>query len=104
MRVLIAVALILSLLVTIFAVQNNAATTVRFLFWSVDGSFALVLMVTLMTGILVGILLMVPGSVRHRLKAAELKRQLSAMDQEASQLPPDLGSGMPGMTEAAPDG
>jgi uncharacterized integral membrane protein len=103
-RILIAVALILSLLVTIFAVQNNAATTVRFLFWSVDGSFALVLMVTLITEILVGIMLMVPGSVRNRLKAAELKRKLNAMDQQVGELPFEVASEAPGMTEAEQNG
>lgn len=81
MRLLIVVALLLSLLVTVFAVQNNAATAVRFLFWSVQGSFALVLMVTLIMGILIGVLLMLPGSLRQRLRVAELNRQLRELEQ-----------------------
>ena len=41
MRALVALALILALLVTIFAVQNNADMTVKVLVWSVRGSAAL---------------------------------------------------------------
>ncbi|MGH2619741.1 MAG: LapA family protein [Anaerolineales bacterium] len=82
MRALVALALILALLVTIFAVQNNADTSVKFLAWSVRGSAALVLMITLSVGIVVGLLLMIPGSVRNRLKVAELNRQLKALEHD----------------------
>jgi len=82
MRALVALALILALLVTIFAVQNNADTTVKFLAWSVRGSAALVLMITLFVGIIVGVLLMIPGSVRNRLKVAELNRQAKSLEHE----------------------
>ncbi len=82
MRFLILVALFLSLLVTIFAVQNNQPTTVKFLAWSVDGSSALVLMVTLILGILIGVMLMVPGSVRGRLRAGELRRSLRELEEQ----------------------
>ncbi len=82
MRALIALALILALLVTIFAVQNNADTSVKFLAWSVRGSAALVLMITLTVGIVVGVLLMIPGSVRNRLKVAELNRQLKTLEHD----------------------
>ena len=93
MRALIALALILALLVTIFAVQNNADTSIKFLVWSVRGSAALVLMITLTVGIVVGVLLMIPGSVRNRLKVAELNRQLKSLEHdlreaEASSLKP----------------
>lgn len=89
MRILVAVALLLSLLVTVFAVQNNQPTTVRFLAWSVDGSFALVLMITLITGIVAGVLLMVPGSVRNRLRVAELRRSLRGAQDQLQAMPPE---------------
>ena len=82
MRALIALALILALLVTIFAVQNNADTTVKFLAWSVQGSAALVLMITLTVGIIVGLLLMIPGSARNRLKVSELNRQVKSLEND----------------------
>ena len=53
MRFLVILALLLALLVTIFAVQNSAAAPVTFLFWRVNGSLALVLMLTLALGVLI---------------------------------------------------
>lgn len=88
MRALIALALILALLVTIFAVQNNAVTTIKFLFWSVEGSAALVLMIALFLGIIIGALLMTPGSVRNRLKVRELRRTVESLEREAAPIRP----------------
>ena len=99
MRALIALALILALLVTIFAVQNNAVTTIKFLFWSVEGSAALVLMITLVLGIIIGALLMAPGSVRNRLRIHELRRKVEALQGQVS----SLGSLPPQPPPATPE-
>ena len=82
MRIFIAVALILAILVTVFAVQNNQPITISFLFWSIEGSLALVLMITLVLGIAIGLLLMVPGSVRNRLQVGDLQRSVQSLEQE----------------------
>jgi uncharacterized integral membrane protein len=82
MRIFFVVALILALLVTVFAVQNNQPITISFLFWSIDGSLALVLMVTLVMGIVIGVLLMAPGSVRSRFRAREFQRSVRALEEE----------------------
>lgn len=100
MRALIALALILALLVTIFAVQNNAVTTIKFLFWSVEGSAALVLMITLFLGIIIGALLMTPGSVRNRLKVRELRRTVESLDREAASMRPTDQAPLPATPEA----
>jgi uncharacterized integral membrane protein len=77
LRIFLVLALLLSLLVTIFAVQNNTQTDISFLRWTATGSLALVLMVTVLIGIGIGVLFMLPGSVRARLAArAERKRNL----------------------------
>jgi len=82
MRIFFVVALILALLVTLFAVQNNQPITITFLFWSIDGSLALVLMVTLVLGIVIGVLLMAPGSFRNRLQVGGLQRSVRSLEQE----------------------
>ena len=82
MRIFFVVALILALLVTVFAVQNNQPITISFLLWSIDGSLALVLMITLVLGIVIGVLLMAPGSVRGRLQIGGLQRSLRSLEQE----------------------
>ncbi len=82
MRIFFVVALVLALLVTVFAVQNNQPITISFLFWSIEGSLALVLMVTLVLGIVIGVLLMAPGSVRSRLQVGGLQRSVRSLEQE----------------------
>lgn len=82
MRIFIALALILALLVTIFAVQNNQPITISFLFWSIEGSLALVLMITLVLGIAIGALLMAPGSVRSRIQIGSLERTVRSLEEE----------------------
>lgn len=101
MRFLIVVALLLSLLVTIFAVQNNQPTTVKFLVWSVDGSSALVLMVTLLLGILIGVLLMLPGSLRGRLRTGELQRNLRDAETQ-NRTTTEPGGSMPASSPESP--
>ena len=102
MRILFAVALILALLVTVFAVQNNQPITISFLFWSTEGSLALVLMITLVLGIAIGVLLMTPGSVRSRLQAGGLQRTVRSLEQEKASevVPPE--SAQPGAEAGEP--
>lgn len=81
MRVYLILALLLAILVTVFAIQNNAQIEVTFLFWKIDGSLALVLMTTLAIGIIIGILVYIPSAVRRRLQVGGLKRQLRTLEQ-----------------------
>ncbi len=83
MRIFFAVALLLALLVTVFAVQNNQAITISFLLWSIQGSLALVLMITLVLGIAIGLLLMAPGSIRNRLQVGGLQRAARSTEVKA---------------------
>ncbi len=84
MRIFFAVALILALLVTVFTVQNNQSIPISFLLWSIQGSLALVLMTTLVFGILIGLLLMAPGSIRNRLHVGSLQRTVRELEQDKS--------------------
>ncbi|MCH8339299.1 MAG: LapA family protein [Chloroflexi bacterium] len=84
MRIFFAAALILALLVTVFTVQNNQSIPISFLLWSIQGSLALVLMTTLVFGILIGILMMAPGSIRNRLQVSSLQRTVRELEQDKS--------------------
>ncbi len=54
MRVKIAVAAILLVLVTLFAVQNSQVVEIRLAFWSVEISRALLIYLMLAIGIVIG--------------------------------------------------
>ncbi len=96
MRAFIAIALVLALLVTIFAVQNNQPITISFLFWSIEGSLALVLMITLVMGIVIGVLLMAPGSVRSRMQIGGLERTVRSLEEEKAAVEAPEPESLPG--------
>jgi putative membrane protein len=75
-------ALLLALVVTIFAVQNNASVDISFIAWKTTGSLALVLMITFALGILLGLLVSTPGSIKRRRQFADLKKQLQSLEKE----------------------
>lgn len=89
MRFLLILALVLALLVTVFAVQNNEAIEISFLMFELRGSLALVLLVTLAIGILIGWLMMAPSALRRRVKSFGMKRDMRKLEGELEQSAPD---------------
>jgi uncharacterized integral membrane protein len=85
MRIYLILALILAIIVTIFAVQNNAPVEVSFLTFELDGSLALVLMITLSLGIIIGILVSAPSSLRRRMEIGGLKKNIRQMEKDLAQ-------------------
>jgi len=69
------VALLLATLVAIFAVQNAAEVTVRFLVWTFQSSVVVVILVSVGMGALLAALVSIPQTLkaRRRLKETEAK-------------------------------
>jgi putative membrane protein len=75
-------ALILAIIVTIFAVQNNTQININFLAWDVDGSLALILMITFALGIFIGLLVTAPAWFRRVRQSAELKKNIQTLEKD----------------------
>ena len=82
MRIYLILALILAIIVTIFAVQNSKAVDVSFLTFELNGSLALVLMITLAIGIIIGILVSAPAAIRRRMEISGLKKNVRKMEKD----------------------
>ena len=82
MQVYIILALLVALLVTVFAVQNTTAIAVTLFAWRIEGSLAIILMGTLFLGILVGVFLLTPTAIRGRLTAADLRKKLQKLERD----------------------
>jgi putative membrane protein len=84
MRITLALifALLLALVVTIFAVQNNETTNITFLIWEAKGSLALVLMITFASGILIGLLVSAPGTFKRRRQLSDLKKHMQSLEKD----------------------
>ncbi len=80
MRIIFIFALLLILLVTIFAVQNNTSIDIKLLFWKINGSLALVLVIAFILGILIGFLVSTPTAIRKHSQMAELRKKLHMVE------------------------
>lgn len=70
--------LAVTVLVAVFASQNNALVTVSFFSWSASASLSLTLVIALCAGIALGLFIMLPaaigGSIKHALAKGKLRR------------------------------
>ena len=64
MPLVLIVAVVLAAVTALFAIQNSGVITVSFLGWETDASLALILILTLGIGILIGYLAGLPSSLR----------------------------------------
>ena len=75
-------ALTFAVVAVIFALGNPDPVTVTFLNFQVTESLALVLLVTVAFGILIGVLLMAPSAIKRNLALAGEKRRLKGTEKE----------------------
>ena len=87
---------ILSILVAIFAIQNATMVEISFLGWTLQASLAIVVLVTLGVGILIGYLAGLPSTFRkdkelrqHQKKVAELESVIPVEPESVPEGPED---------------
>jgi lipopolysaccharide assembly protein A len=76
------VALVISVIAVIFALQNPDPVTISFLAWEVEGSLSLVLLVTLAIGAVIGLLVLAPSTIRHTLAASGHVKRIGTLEKE----------------------
>ena len=86
MPFLLIIAIILAALTALFAIQNSSVITVWFLGWEWDASLALVLILTLGVGILIGYLAGLPSSLKKGSQLRQVKRDIGALEDAAVEL------------------
>lgn len=69
----------------IFALQNTAIVTVSLAAWQLEGSLALVLLVTLGLGVLIAGLISSPAMIRRQWVMVRLRRQVVELENEVVQ-------------------
>jgi len=82
MQIFIVIALLISIGAVVFALQNLAAVTISFFIWSIHGSLALVLLVSIAVGVVISLLASLPGLVRARWAGTSQKKKLAALEAE----------------------
>lgn len=79
LRLWLILALVIAILVVIFAVQNAFAITISVLIWQFQGSLALVLLLTLALGAIAGLLVSIPGLIRRNQEIASQKKRIAEL-------------------------
>jgi uncharacterized membrane protein YciS (DUF1049 family) len=83
--IFLVMALIIAILAVIFALQNAGVVTVAFFASNLEGSLALVLLITFAVGVIVGILLVLPYLIRRSLKVRNLSRRIQETEKRANE-------------------
>lgn len=76
--------IILGALSVMFVLQNVAVVTVVFLSWQITGSLALVLLATLIAGVAITLLVLLPSLIRDDAHLKMLEKQKKELDDEMS--------------------
>lgn len=80
--VFLIIALIIAILAVIFALQNAGVVSVVFFTSNLEGSLALILLITFAVGVIAGIFLILPYLIRKSLKIRRLTRKLQESERQ----------------------
>lgn len=82
MIILFILGLALGAVAVVFALQNVAVITVTFFAWQLTGSLALILSLAIGMGVLVTILMILPGSIDNYFRYKRLKKENTRLEEE----------------------
>ena len=82
MPILVIFALVIALLAILFALQNASSIFINFLVWRFYGSLALILLMTLALGVIIGLLVTIPTILKRGWVSSRRKHQLTQLEEE----------------------
>ena len=75
-------ALLFAILAVIFAVQNPTMVEITFFTWQIEGSLALVVFITLVVGVLIGLLVMIPSVVKRSINLSGQRKKIAGLEKD----------------------
>jgi uncharacterized integral membrane protein len=75
----IIVGLLVALVLTIFALQNDEIVTIRFFVGKVDGSLSLILLITIIVGVLLGVVFSIPSINKQAKMLQQRKKEIDRL-------------------------
>ena len=86
MQFMIILALLIAIVAVVFALQNTMAVTVSFFTFNFHSSLALVVLVALMLGVLISVLVSLPGLISGKWTTFSQRRKLGSLEEERNAL------------------
>lgn len=84
MRISLIVAFIIAFFAIIFAYQNSMVITVSLGVWTLKASLAIIVLLTLVLGFIIGLLVSVPAILRRGVTASRRQKTIHDLEQELS--------------------
>ncbi len=76
-------AIVIAIIAIIFALQNNILVTVRLIFWDLPyANLALVLVLTIIMGIVIGLLFLAPGIYKRNQTISAQKKRIAELERD----------------------
>ncbi|MES2059707.1 MAG: LapA family protein [Patescibacteria group bacterium] len=85
MLILLILGVLLGAVSVVFALQNISTITVAFLFWHIEGSLSVVLLLAIVAGMLVSALVSVPEVFRDQMKIRALYKRVKELEGGSAQ-------------------
>lgn len=73
-------ALLMAILMVFFALENPTMVTISLFGYAVQGSLALIVLVAMGIGVLIGLLVMTPGRIKSGLSNAQKRKQIGSLE------------------------
>lgn len=86
MAIFLILAIVVAIIAVSFALMNAQLVTVSLLFIEFQSSLALILLVTLAIGILIGFLGLTPGLVKKRMEISRQKKHIQQLEKQIQDL------------------
>ncbi len=85
MQLVLILGIVFAIGAVVFALQNNTSVTVSIALWQFEGSLAMVLLLSLGLGVLIGGLLSSPTVIRGQWITSRLRHQIADLEKKLSQ-------------------
>jgi len=73
-------ALVIAIVMIFFALENPTMVTISFFGYAMEGSLALFILAAMVVGVLVGVLLMIPGRIKSSLSNARNRKKIGNLE------------------------
>ena len=74
--------LVLAVAIAIFAIQNSGEAVVKFIGWQFHSSLVVVVLISTAVGVIMAVLLSIPGTFRLRARLKEQSQRIAELEQQ----------------------
>ncbi len=86
MEVYLILAAVIGIFVALFAIQNAASVTVKFVIWQFESSLAVVIILAMLAGMLLVFLLSIPGRLKRRKELYNKQKRINELEKRVREL------------------